>query len=95
MTSVAGFDKPNLRILVTGGSGFLGQHVLRALAAHAYQHVAAPSHADYDLTSEAAVAGLLRDTQPDAVIHLAAVVGAFAGQGLGLARPISRSPTGG
>jgi GDP-L-fucose synthase len=63
------------RLLVTGGSGFLGSHVRAALAQRGYAHVVAPSHADYDLTHEAAVEAVIRDTRPDAVVHLAAVVG--------------------
>jgi GDP-L-fucose synthase len=66
---------PQPRIVVTGGSGFLGWHVLQALNRRGYRYVAAPSHADYDLTSENAVASLLRETRPEVIIHLAAVVG--------------------
>jgi GDP-L-fucose synthase len=63
------------RILVTGGSGFLGGHVLTALAARGARDVAAPRRKDYDLTSEAAVERLFEDVRPEVVIHLAAVVG--------------------
>ena len=63
------------RILVTGGSGFLGQHVLSTLAARGYQNVVAPRHADYDLTQADQVAACMREVRPDAVVHLAAVVG--------------------
>jgi GDP-L-fucose synthase len=63
------------RILVTGGSGFLGQHVLSTLAARGYQNVVAPRHADYDLTQADQVAACMREGRPDAVVHLAAVVG--------------------
>jgi GDP-L-fucose synthase len=63
------------RIVVTGGNGFLGRHVLEELTIRGYRCVVAASHADYDLTSETAVASLVRDTQPEAIIHLAAVVG--------------------
>ena len=63
------------RILVTGGSGFLGHHVLEALNERGYPSVVAPSHAECDLTSETAVADLLRDARPELIIHLAAVVG--------------------
>jgi GDP-L-fucose synthase len=66
---------PQPRIVVTGGSGFLGQHILTELARRGYRYVEAPSHADYDLTSENAVAALLRVTRPEVIIHLAAVVG--------------------
>jgi GDP-L-fucose synthase len=63
------------RILVTGGSGFLGGHVLAALAARGAREVAAPRRKDYDLTSEAAVERLFEDARPEVVVHLAAVVG--------------------
>jgi GDP-L-fucose synthase len=63
------------RVLVTGGSGFLGGHVLTALAARGVREVAAPRRKDYDLTTEAGVERLLEDTRPDLVIHLAARVG--------------------
>ncbi len=63
------------RILLTGGSGFLGQHVHEALVAAGATNVLVPRRADYDLTQEEAVARVYRDHRPDVVIHLAAVVG--------------------
>src|SRR6266705_331993 len=63
------------RVLVTGGSGFLGKHVLDALARRGYQSVASPRHAEYDLTRSDQVAACLRDLHPEAIVHLAAVVG--------------------
>src|SRR4051794_1370472 len=72
------------RILVTGGSGFLGKHVLEVLARRGYAHIAAPGHADYDLTRADHVAACVRDVHPDAIVHLAAVVG---GIGANRARP--------
>src|SRR5438477_1994611 len=63
------------RILVTGGGGFLGKHVLEVLARRGYQDVTAPRHADYDLTRSDQVAACLRDLRPEAIVHLAAVVG--------------------
>ena len=63
------------RILVTGGSGFLGGHVLAALATRGGRDVVAPGRKDYDLTIAAAVQRLFEDLRPDLVIHLAAVVG--------------------
>jgi GDP-L-fucose synthase len=72
------------RILVTGGSGFLGRHVLAALDQRGYRHVFAPGHAEFDLTRQGDVHDCLEQTRPNAVIHLAAVVG---GIGANLARP--------
>lgn len=72
------------RILVTGGSGFLGRQVLAVLNEHGYERVEAPSHADYDLADADQVAACIRDLRPEAIIHLAAVVG---GIGANMARP--------
>jgi GDP-L-fucose synthase len=63
------------RILVTGGSGFLGRHLLDLLAQRGYTRVAAPRRADYDLTQREQIVACLQDVQPDAILHLAAVVG--------------------
>jgi GDP-L-fucose synthase len=63
------------RILVTGGHGFLGGHVLAALATRGAREVVAPLRKDYDLTSEVAIERLYEDLRPEIVIHLAAVVG--------------------
>jgi GDP-L-fucose synthase len=70
--------------MVTGGSGFLGKHVLAALSRTGYQDVVAPKHADYDLTRADQVAACINDLRPDAILHLAAVVG---GIGANRARP--------
>jgi GDP-L-fucose synthase len=63
------------RVLVTGGNGFLGRHVLAVLSERGYQNVFAPRRADYDLTRAEDTRACLRETQPDAIVHLAAVVG--------------------
>jgi GDP-L-fucose synthase len=73
-----------MRLLVTGGSGFLGKHVLDVLAGRGFVDVAAPTHAEYDLTQTEQIAACLKDTQPQAILHLAAVVG---GIGANRARP--------
>jgi len=72
------------RVLVTGGSGFVGRHVLEVLAERGYQNVVAPRRAEYDLTQADQVAACIRDLRPDAIVHLAAVVG---GIGANRARP--------
>jgi GDP-L-fucose synthase len=66
---------PDRRVLVTGGGGFLGRHVVQALYARGCREVAVPRRQRYDLTTEAAVVRLYEDTRPEIVIHLAAVVG--------------------
>ena len=63
------------RILLTGGSGFLGRHVLEALRAQGARDVVVPRKAEYDLTQEEAVARVYRDHRPEVVVHLAAIVG--------------------
>src|SRR3954466_3239994 len=61
-------------VVVTGGGGFLGSHLVERLEAEG-QEVFVPRQADYDLTHEDAVARLFADAQPQTVIHLAAEVG--------------------
>ncbi len=63
------------RVLVTGGSGFLGSHVLEELARRGATQVSAPRRADYDLRDPEQVRRCVRDTRPHLIIHLAAVVG--------------------
>ena len=58
------------RVLVTGGNGFLGRHVVSALGRHGYRDVLTPRRADYDLTVEADVSRLFDDLAPQIVIHL-------------------------
>jgi GDP-L-fucose synthase len=63
------------RVLVTGGSGFLGGKVLEQLSSHGLAEVSAPRSAEYDLRERSAIREALTDTRPDVIIHLAAVVG--------------------
>jgi GDP-L-fucose synthase len=65
----------NRRVLVTGGGGFLGQRVVARLKTAGAAHVAAPRSRDYDLRSVDGISRVLADSDPDVVIHLAAVVG--------------------
>ncbi|MCW3032498.1 MAG: nucleoside-diphosphate-sugar epimerase [Solirubrobacterales bacterium] len=66
---------PGKRVLVTGGSGFLGGRVLEQLTSHDVAEVFAPRSAEYDLRQPDAIRAVLGDTRPDVVVHLAAVVG--------------------
>lgn len=66
----------NQVVIVTGGAGFLGRHVVAALESRSAARVIVPRSADYDLREQNAVADLYSD-HPDVtlVIHLAANVG--------------------
>jgi len=65
----------NTRVLVTGGAGFLGSHVVGTLRRRGCREVIVPRSRDYNLVNDADVCRLLRETHPDIVVHLAAKVG--------------------
>ena len=65
----------NKRILVTGGSGFLGSSVIKKLRNEGCSNIFMPRSKDYDLVRMECVQKIYKDTKPDIVIHLAAKVG--------------------
>jgi GDP-L-fucose synthase len=77
-------DLADRQIVVTGGAGFLGSHLVRQLAARGAQHVFVPCFPEYDLTTGEAIERLFELHRPDVLIHAAAVVG---GIGANRARP--------
>jgi GDP-L-fucose synthase len=63
-----------VRVLVTGGGGFLGARLVARLEADGHEVVAARRR-DHDLTSMEATTRLFDETKPELVFHLAAEVG--------------------
>jgi len=63
------------RILVTGGTGFLGSYVVEKLKQRCVLEVRSPTREQYDLRVADAVQQMFADLRPQVVIHLAAVVG--------------------
>jgi GDP-L-fucose synthase len=63
-----------MNILVTGGGGFLGSHLVERLRAEGHDPFVARRR-DYDLTVDADVERLFAEARPELVFHLAAEVG--------------------
>jgi GDP-L-fucose synthase len=63
-----------VRILVTGGGGFLGSHVVERLRAEGEDPFVA-RRGEYDLTLREDAERLFADARPELVLHLAAEVG--------------------
>ncbi|MBF8262018.1 MAG: fcl [candidate division NC10 bacterium] len=63
------------RVLVTGGTGFLGSYLLEGLRQGGAGNVIAPSSGEFDLVQAEDVRRLLAQAKPEIVIHLAANVG--------------------
>lgn len=65
----------NKRIFVTGGSGFLGSHLIEELEKEEPREILAPRSKECDLREQSDVRAFFKKHSPDVVIHLAASVG--------------------
>jgi GDP-L-fucose synthase len=68
-------DWASERVVITGGTGFLGGYVVDALRRRGCQRITCPRSDQYDLVRMDAVERLYREADPSVVIHLAARVG--------------------
>ena len=63
------------RVLITGGTGFLGSHLTEALGRRSPAELVSVGKGDYDLVRSSEVARMFGERRPSVVVHLAAVVG--------------------
>src|SRR4051794_10587081 len=66
------------RVIVTGGSGFLGAAVVAKLRQRGCEKIFVPRASEFDLVKEDAVKRMFDTARPDLIIHLAARVGGIA-----------------
>ena len=72
------------KVIVTGGSGFLGSFVVEKLQQRGAGDVFVPRSTQYDLRSPDYITRMLNDYRADVIIHLAALAG---GIGANMGRP--------
>lgn len=75
MPKASSLNWATTRVVVTGGAGFLGRHVVERLQQRGCREIVVPRQKDCDLTQLPAIRRLLDEARPDVIIHLAARVG--------------------
>ena len=68
-------DIAKAKIIVTGGAGFLGCHVVEEFRRRGAREIIVPEYPAVDLRERDSVRHLLESTRPDLIVHLAASVG--------------------
>ncbi len=69
------------RITVTGGKGFLGQHLIRKLADYSCRSIDIADLPQYNLTDLEDIRRMFDDTKPDIIVHPCAKVGGIGFNG--------------
>ena len=65
----------NKNVSITGGNGFLGKHLNKALQLKNPKKISIVDHKDYDLVNNNDVVRMYKDQKPNIVFHCAATVG--------------------
>jgi len=68
-------DITKKRIIVTGGKGFLGGHLIDKLNQRGCEYISVADRPEYDLCLLEDIRRMYKEQNPDIMIHLAAVVG--------------------
>jgi len=68
----------NKKILVTGGSGFVGKNLVEELSRLKFTNVLSPSSSELDMTDEISVKKYFEINKPQIVLHLAGLVGGIS-----------------
>lgn len=75
-------DLRKKRIIVTGGGGFLGKHLVARLRKLGCEKLFAPRSSEFDLVEKDDIWRMLRQLRPEVVLHLAARVGGIGANNL-------------